>query len=220
MAIESRSFVCLILFFYRNQKSAFEHASFVEEAIGELVAGSCVVQCAESPAVCSPLSVVISGSGKKRLVLDLRYVNQFSLMKKFKYEGLNIAPQLCGKGDFFVTFNLKSGYHHMDIHVDCWHYLGFSWGEASNKKWYTFKVLPFGLASACYVFTKLLQPLVKRWRSMELRCIVYIDDGFCASTSELECLEAKRTLLDDLDKAGFVLSIHKCVLKPNPKGNG
>ena len=132
--------------FCRNHKSAFEHASFVKEAIGELVAGSCVVQCAESPAVCSPLSVVISGSGKKHLVLDLRYVNQFILMK---YEGLNIVLQLCGKGDYFVTFDLKSGYHHVDIHVDCWRYLGFSWGEASNKKWYTFKVLPFGLVSAC-----------------------------------------------------------------------
>ena len=53
---------------------------------------------------------------------------------------------------------------------------------------------------------------------MGLRCIVYIDDGFCASTSELEYLEPKRTLLDDIDKAGFVLSTDKCVLKPIQKG--
>ena len=79
--------------FYRNHRSAFEHAQFVEEAIKELVAAQCVVQCAEYPVVCSPLSVVVSGTGKKRLVLDLRYVNQFILMKKFKYEGLNVVPQ-------------------------------------------------------------------------------------------------------------------------------
>ena len=29
-----------------------------------------------------------------------------------------------------------------------------------------FCVLPFGLSTACYVFTKLLRPLVKHWRSM------------------------------------------------------
>lgn len=124
---------------------------------------------------------MVNSQRKKWLVLDLRYVNQFVLVSKFKYEGLNIAPQLFFKGDHFFTLDLKSGYHHVDIHEDCWSYLGFSWGSGSARKWYAFKVLPFGLASACYVFTKLLWPLVKRWRSMGLHCIVYIDDGICAA---------------------------------------
>ena len=98
----------------------------------------------------------INAHGKKRLVLDLRYVNQFILLTKFRYEGLNIVPQLFSEGDYFFTFDLKSGYHHVEIHEDCWPYLGFSWGVGPQTKWYTFTVLPFGLASACYVFTKLL----------------------------------------------------------------
>ena len=53
-------------------------------------------------------------------------------------------------------FDLKSGYHHVDIHKDSQMYLGFSWGEGANRKFYMFYVLPFGLTSACYVFTKLL----------------------------------------------------------------
>ena len=92
---------------YRNHRSAFGHADFVEEAIKELVALSCVVQCSECPAVCSPLSVVVNAHGKKRLVLDLRYVNQFILLAKFKYEGLNVIPQICSKGDYFFTFDLN-----------------------------------------------------------------------------------------------------------------
>ena len=103
--------------FYRNHRSALEHAEFVDVAIKELVALSCVVQCSQCPVVCSPLSVVVNGRGKKRL--DLRYVNQFILLTKFKYEGLNIIPQLFSKGDYFFTFELKSGYHHVDIHEDC-----------------------------------------------------------------------------------------------------
>ena len=57
--------------FYRNHRSALEHADFVEEAIKELVALFCVVQCSQCPAVCSPLSVVVKAWGKKRLILDL-----------------------------------------------------------------------------------------------------------------------------------------------------
>ena len=124
--IVSPSFVCLTHFFYRNHRSALEHANFIEEAIKELVALSCVAQCSQCPAVCSPLSVVVNTQGKKQLVLDVRYVNQFILLTKFKYEGLNVIPHIFSKGDYFFHFDLKSGYHHVDIHEDCWPYLGFS----------------------------------------------------------------------------------------------
>ena len=44
--------------------------------------------------------------------------------QKFKYEGLNLVPQMFDKGEHF-TFDLKSGYHHVDIHIVFWTYLGF-----------------------------------------------------------------------------------------------
>ena len=65
-----------------------------------------------------------------------------------------------------ITFDLKSGYHHVDINQDCWPYLGFSWyGPWQHRQFFMFQVLPFGLSTACYVFTKLLRPLIKFWRS-------------------------------------------------------
>lgn len=60
---------------------------------------------------------MVNAHGKKWLVLDFRYVNQFTLLTKLKYEGLNnIIPHIFSKGDYFFTFDLKSGYHHVDIH--------------------------------------------------------------------------------------------------------
>ena len=50
-----------------------------------------------------------------------------------------------------------------------------------------FRVLPFGLSTACYVFTKLLRPPVRRWSSRGLTCIVYIDDGIYAAESRDQC---------------------------------
>ncbi len=72
-----------------------------------------MAQYPQCPAVCSPMSVVVNACGKKRLVLDLRYVNQSILLTKFKYEGLNIIPQIFSRGDYSFTFDLKSGYHHV-----------------------------------------------------------------------------------------------------------
>ena len=146
-------------------------------------------------------------------------MNQFLPDRKFKYEGLNLIPSLFQQGDYFTVFDLKSGYHHVDIHEECWAYLGIEWGDNSTRRWYVFRVLPFGLSTACYVFTKLLRPLVKRWRSMGLRCVVYIDDGITAASSEQKCRSDTSVVVSDLERAGFVLSVPKCRLKPVQVGD-
>ena len=66
-------------------------------------------------------------------MLDLRYINQYLLTQKFKYEGLDLVPTLFERNDHFFTFDLKSGYHHVDIHEDCW---TFSW----NEKFYIYRL--------------------------------------------------------------------------------
>ena len=71
-------------------------------------------------------------------------------------------------------YDLKSGYHHLDIHDKFKTYLGFCW----NEKYYVFSVLPFGLTSAPYVFTKTLRPLVKYWCKHGIRMVLYLDDGW------------------------------------------
>ena len=82
-----------------NHQSALQNEQFVSEAIDELVAGSCVLPQAECPLVCSPLSVVQSSKGKRRLVIDLRYLKQYLPEQKFKYEGLNQVPHMFVQGD-------------------------------------------------------------------------------------------------------------------------
>ena len=62
-------------------------------------------------------------------------------------------------------------------------------------------MLPFGLLTACYVFTKLLRPLVKRWRSRGTRSNVYIDDDILVSKSEHQCLTDQKLVLSDLKQA-------------------
>ena len=37
------------------------------------------------------------------------------------------------------------------------------------------------LAMACYIFTKLIKPLVKCWRAEGLQAVVYLDDGIVAA---------------------------------------
>lgn len=75
-------------------------------------------------------------SGKIRLVIDLRYLNGYLLKEKFKYEDLKLAMLMFYTGDYLFPFDLKSGYHHVDIHKNHWQHLGFAWNNGKGKKYF------------------------------------------------------------------------------------
>ena len=111
------------------------------------------------------------------------------------------------------SFDLKSGYH-VNIAQEHWKYLGFTW----KSHYYVFTVLPFGLSSACYIFTKLVRPMVGYWRAKGLRIIVYLDDGLCAVAGEDKALEASALVKATLENAGFVANVKKDLCGHQPSG--
>ena len=138
---------------FSNNKSALAHHDFVTNAILELVANSAIVEVSSVPLVVSPLSVALSSSGKKRLILDLRYLNQHVWKEKFKFQDWRVFRNFLSRGGFIFSFDLKAGYHHDDIFPAHQTYLGFSWIFQGAVKYFCFTVLSFGLTSAPYIST-------------------------------------------------------------------
>ena len=157
-----------------NNRSAFQHPEFVSRAICELLENDCIIEHSTPPFCANPFSVA---QGKKLgLVIDLRHVNNF--LVRFKFEDLRSLSQVLKEGYWFFAWDLRSGYHHVYVFVEHQTYLGFSWRFNGVPRYFTFAVLPFGLSRACCCFTKLLRPLVKRWRSMShgsFVCRVFVD---------------------------------------------
>ena len=191
-----------------------EDASFVESAISELVGNCSVVEVPFVPHVVNPLSVSIQSSGKKRLILDLRHVNQSIWKQKFKCEDWRVLLSYVNKGDFLFSFDLKSGYHHFDIFPDHQTFLGFSWVFSGAVKYFCFTVLPFGLSSAPYIFTKCLRPLVKFWRFNGVKIVLFLDDR-CGKGDSLQSAKGHSLFVQtSLSNAGFVANSTKSLWKP------
>ena len=151
----------------KNQKSALEEASFVSEQIIELLSSGCVIEVNQSEVqVISPLGVV-KNSSKKPLILDLRYVNKYFRISKFKYEDIQTMHDIFSLGDWFFKLDYRSGYHHVDIFLSHQKFLGFNWTSQGQKKWFVFSVLPFGLASASLFSQKSKKPLLNTGRNRE-----------------------------------------------------
>ena len=79
------------------------------------------------PNIINLSSVSTRSSGKQRLILDLRHVNQFIFKQKFKCEDLSVATQLFSRSYYLFKFDLKSGYHHIEIFPDQRKFLAFAW---------------------------------------------------------------------------------------------
>ena len=199
----------------QNHSSTEVHKTFVEEAVHDLLENRCVRRVDQKPIVCSPLSVVSNSAGKLRLVLNLKYLNQFMHTVKFKYEDLRTAALLFEKEEYLFKFDLKSGYHHLDIHPDQTRFLGFQWRKTEKPCYYVFAVLPFGLCTAPYVFTKLMRPLVRLWRGRGLKTIIYLDDGVVSVKGEQQAVEASARVRCNLEGAGFVVNIEKSIWVPS-----
>ena len=93
----------------------------------ELLRDNRIEEVFSSPDIVNPLSVSVQNSGKKSLILDLRHVNLHIYKQKFRCEDLHTIKNVCSKDFFVFSFDLKSGYHHVDIFHDHRKCLALSW---------------------------------------------------------------------------------------------
>lgn len=191
----------------KNNKSAIKNEQFVDQSISDLLDSGCMQEVPFEPYVISPLSVAENkGSGKKRLILDLSQLNFFVEKRK----DWNVAFNFFNKDCFLFKFDLKSGYHHIDICKKQISYFSFSW----KNKFYCFNVLPFGLTSAPYIFTKCLRPIVKYWRNSGIDIVLYLDDGLGFGKDLQTCSNASIFIQNTLTQAGLLINKEKSIFQP------
>ena len=113
----------------KNNGSALEHSGFVNDAILELLQNNRIEELTTPPEI-----------------------NLHVFKQKFKCEGLHTIRDIFSEDYFVFSFDLKSGYHHVDIFPDHRKFLAFSWHFGTNcVTYFQFTVLPFGLSSAPFI---------------------------------------------------------------------
>ena len=156
---------------------------------------------------------VTNKSGKKRLILDLRILNKLLWKQKMRFEDWKIAVEYFEKDSFCFKFDLSKGYHHINIFPGHQTFLGFS----IKGKYYCFTVLPFGLSSAPFVFSKVLREMVKYWRSNSIKIVMFLDDGWGTNSNRQMCSADACFVRNSLEEAGFVINYDKSIWEPVQK---
>jgi len=187
----------------KNNKSAKNDSEFVSKELLKLLKTGRIEKLSQKPKFINPLSVAIR-NGKKRLILDLRHINYFVYKQKVKFDDWSIFQNFINKNGFLFTFDIKSGYHHVEIFHPHQKYLSFSWNLDGQASYFSFTVLPFGLTSGPYIFTKLLRPLIGFWRDFGIKIAVFIDDGHSVEIDFETCLKNSEFVRSSLAASGFL----------------
>jgi ribonuclease HI len=197
--------------FFTNHPSALEHDTFVMGAIADLIATHAAIELPAPAYVSLPLGVVPKhkGSEKFRLIWDGRYLNDHLHIPDLTYEALPHIARMLNPRDFLFALDLKSGYHHLDLDERYHQFFGFSW----QGKHYCFTQLPFGLAPACWAFTRLMSEVLGVCRKRQnIRCSGYLDDSIFANSDPATLLHQQKYVLDLFQLCGFLVNFPKSQL--------
>ena len=77
-----------------------------------------------------------------------------------------------------------------------------------------FKVVPLGLSSVPYIFTKLLKPVVALLRKMVIRLVLYLDKMLLMAKSQTLATTHFHTAVLLMKSLGFIVNTDKCVPSP------
>ena len=157
----------------------------------------------------SNVFLVPKKEGGQRPVINLKKLNEYVCTEHFKMEGIHLLKDLLRNKDWMVKVDMKDAYFIIPIHKQNREFLKFTFRD----KCYRFNCLPFGLACAPWVFTKILKPVAAQLRELGVRLIVYIDDILILAKTPQLLKDHTIGLIYLLEKLGFIIGYKKCTLE-------
>ena len=118
---------------------------------------------------------------------------------------MNTVMAMMTKGCYMANIDLKDAYHSVAVRSEDRKFLKMEW----KGKLYQFRALPFGVACAPLVFTRMLKPILASLRSRGQEAVCYLDDLLLFGNSYKLCAMSGQKTTELLVKVGFVINVSK-----------
>ena len=146
-----------------------------------------------------------------RPIIDLSLLNRLLVIPSFKMTSVDrIAPML-PEGCWGISVDIKDAYFHCPVAWEMQKFLAFVLGGRT----FVFQVLPFGLSSAPWAFSRVMRPIQRKLTLMGILSFFFLDDWFLLAQSVEMTNRHGQILLDLLQSLGFQISWKKCALTPS-----
>jgi len=192
--------------FTKNNRSALDDPDFVWHELRRLVQLGVMKEVEERPRVVNALSVVFSN--KKRLVWDVRELNELIDVEKLTLETLDDAAELLEENFYGATSDLEAGYFQVGLAEEQKTLLGCAFENPVTGRitYFVSNTMILGERSAVHSFTRLLKPVVKHARLLGWKGVVYVDDFEHIGRTKDDCVKCRQILKSVARQAGWLFS--------------
>ncbi|KAK2898066.1 hypothetical protein Q8A73_014446 [Channa argus] len=123
-------------------------------------------------------------SGEMRPILDLSFLNQFMVVRRFHMLTTASVLRSVRPGDWLSSVDLKDAYFHIPVAMQHRKFLRFSFLGVR----YQYNCLPFGYSLAPRTFSKCLETALAPLRAAGMRVLFYLDDLLLLAPSREQAL--------------------------------
>ncbi len=162
----------------------------------------------EKDLVLSSVYTVPKKNGKRRMVINLRWVNEHLNKVHFKTSTMKDVKHALTKDCWMASIDLADCFWALRVAESDQRALAFEF----NGKIYKFKVLPFGLGPSPMFITKLYRKVVEDLQARGHRVMIYIDDILVLGATKAECEASASEVARLLKLLGAVINDAKSTM--------
>ena len=185
----------------------YRHPEQAKETISEMIEEMLEKGVIEpsSALYLAPIVLVDKGSGKKRMCVDYRKVNEHIKQDIYPLPRLDSLIEEVAGYKYYCTLDMKDAYYQVPLESQARDVTTFSDGVGL----YRFTRLPFGLSVSPAIFTRamqrVLEPLTKAGWVRN-----YLDDVIIYAHTYDDLLDRLRLVLERFKQMGLKLNVSKC----------
>jgi hypothetical protein len=169
--------------------------------------------CKSHSGFLSPIFLRKKSDGTNRLIFNLKLLNNHLNPPKFHLINHQKIPLCINDGDYMLKIDLSQAYFHIPIVEPHRKFLAFSYYGII----YQMTCLPFGLATAPYVFARVTNWVANCFREKGIKIVVYLDDFLIIHHNPVILSQQSNFIHEYLTKLGWHINVQKSVLVPSQK---
>lgn len=158
----------------------------------------------------SLIFLVPKKNGKMRPVFDLSCLNRHLMIPRFRMESALTVMTSLRQHLWVVSLDIKDAYLHVPIHPAFRKYLHLAFLSTI----YRFRVLPFGISTAPYTFTRIVRDLAAFFHSKGIIFHHYLDDWLIVADSPQLVSQHLEVVIRVAQRVGWIINWEKSQVRP------
>lgn len=189
---------------------SFKVTDDVASEVTKMIKCGAIEICKSPSGFLSPMFLRKKLDGSNRPIFNLKLLNEYLNPPKFRLINHQKIPLFLNNADYMVKIDLSQAYFHVPITESHRRFLAFSY----SNKIYQMTCLPFGLASAPFVFAKITNWVANLFREKGIKVVVYLDDFLIVHHNPIILSRQTNLVQELLADMGWQVNSQKSVLVP------